>query len=233
MDGNNRWAKANGKGGVAGHKMGAERVRDIVEASIEQGAECLTLYAFSSENWQRPKAEVSALMKLLSIYLKQETKKLKKQGIKLNVFGSRERLSDSILKLIDFAEAETQTGGFVLNIAIDYGGKWDIVQAAKSLADDVQKGLISVDQIDESIFNQRVCLNQLPPPDLMIRTGGDQRISNYLLWQSAYTEFYFTSALWPDFNAEELAKALDDYASRQRRFGKTSEQIEAMSTETK
>ena len=225
MDGNNRWAKTRKKFGIAGHQEGVERVREILEACIASGVKALTLYAFSSENWQRPAAEVKGLMALLQRYLEKEAKLLAKKNVRLRLIGSRERFSKRLVAVMEEAERLTADGECQLNIAVDYGGRWDIVNAAKELARQVQDGSLEIDEIDEALFGQGCQLGDLPPPDLLIRTGGEQRISNYLLWQCAYTEFYFTPELWPDFDGESLGRALEDYAGRQRRYGKTSEQI--------
>lgn len=226
MDGNNRWARQRGLPGPAGHKQGVERVRDVLKASREAGVEILTLFAFSSENWKRPKLEVSALMTLFSTYLKQEAKALHKENVRIRVIGDRSRFSAGLCRQIEEAEALTSEGRMTIVIAADYGGRWDITQAAAALARDVAAGRVSPDHINESRFNAYMSLGDLPPPDLCIRTGGEKRISNFLLWQMAYTELYFTDELWPDFNAASLAVALDSFRSRQRRYGLTSEQIE-------
>lgn len=223
MDGNNRWAKQRGLPGGAGHKAGVETVRKVLEVCAEVGVEVLTLFAFSSENWQRPKAEVSALMALLLNALKREVKRLDKNGIRLKIIGNRERFSPAIQK--HMAEAEALTSGnsrFTVVVAADYGGQWDIVQAARQIASEVAAGELSARDINEDIFAAKMSLAELPPPDLCIRTGGEQRISNFLLWQMAYTELYFTDIYWPDFGRKELLAALRDYSARDRRFGRTS-----------
>ncbi len=227
MDGNNRWAKQRGLPGLSGHKQGVERVRDIMEACKDAEIEVLTLFAFSSENWQRPQKEVSGLMTLFSTYLKNETRKLKKEGVRLRVIGNRDRFSDKLNQLIDNAEQETASGKMTLVIAADYGGRWDIAQAARKMAEQVQSGSLSLDDIDEEQLDAHICLADLPVPDLLIRTSGELRISNFLLWQCAYAEFYFTDVYWPDFDATQLNRAIAEYYSRQRRYGLTAEQIEA------
>lgn len=187
----------------------------------------MTLFAFSSENWLRPKHEVSALMNLFSSYLKKESPELHKNNVRLRVIGRRDRFSKKLCQQI--AEAEQLTlanSGRTLVIAADYGGKWDIAEAAKSLAKDVEAGKLSADSIDESLLAERMSLSDQIAPDLLIRTGGEMRISNYLLWQCAYSEFYFTETYWPDFDERELHQAIVEFAGRQRRFGKTSEQVE-------
>jgi len=225
MDGNNRWAKANGKSGIAGHREGVERIRDIVEYCVEAGVEVVTVYAFSSENWSRPVAEVSGLMGLFKRYLEREAHDLASKGVVLRVIGSRDKFGGSLNKAIVRAEEIASSGRCRLNIAADYGGRWDIANAAKQIAVEVQAGRVSIDEIDESLFSQYCQVGDCPEPDLLIRTGGDLRISNFLLWQCAYTEFFFTDVLWPDFGREELFKAIEEYQTRQRRFGKTAEQV--------
>lgn len=225
MDGNNRWAKLNGKLGVQGHKAGVEKIREVLRACKALDIEVLTLFAFSSENWQRPPKEVEALMGLFLNYLKNEAKKLKAENVRLKVIGSRARFSSKIQKAIVEAESIASEGDHTLVIAADYGGRWDMVQAAQNLATAVQNGELKPDQIDETAIDQQISTNGLPPLDLMIRTGGDHRISNYLLWQAAYSELYFTDVLWPDFGADDLDAAVADFHSRQRRFGKTAEQV--------
>ncbi len=223
MDGNNRWAKQRKLPGAAGHKAGLEAVRTIMEACSDQGIETLTLFAFSSENWRRPETEVSALMSLFLNALKREVKKLVKNNIRLRVIGDRHRFSQAIQQHIADAEQLTAgNDGCTVVIAADYGGRWDIAQAARSLAGRVLTGDIQVSDITPESFQSTISIGELPEPDLCIRTGGERRISNFLLWQMAYTELYFTDTYWPDFNKEEFHKALEDYSRRERRFGKTS-----------
>ncbi|MBB1485041.1 isoprenyl transferase [Oceanospirillum sediminis] len=227
MDGNNRWAKKRFLPGIAGHKAGADAVRSVIRACMQQKVEVLTLFAFSSENWQRPPQEVNALMELFLLSLRREVKQLHKHNIRLNVIGEKSAFSDEIQLAI--ADAEALTSGntaLCLNIAANYGGRWDIVHAARLLAQQVAEGHLTPDQITEDLFDQSVSLCDLPAPDLCIRTAGEQRISNFLLWQFAYTEFYYSPLLWPDFREEALVEAIADYSGRQRRFGKTSEQVE-------
>lgn len=226
MDGNNRWAKLNGKAGVQGHRAGVEKIREVVEACKAHQVEVLTLFAFSSENWQRPPREVEALMGLFLAYLKNEAKKLRAENVRLKVIGNRARFSDKIQKAIAEAENIACDGRYTLVIAADYGGRWDITQAARTLAAAAVRGDLPLDAIDEALLDRHTATADLPPLDLMIRTGGDHRISNYLLWQAAYSELYFTDVLWPDFGADDLSAAVADFHSRQRRFGKTSEQVE-------
>jgi len=219
MDGNNRWARQRGMSGAGGHKMGAERIRDVLTACQELGVATLTLFAFSSENWKRPRQEVEALLSLFHWYLKQETRELREKNIRLRVVGNRERFSPALQRAIDRAETETSGGETNLVIAADYGGRWDMVEAARRLAQKVEAGELSADAIDEQRLHQHTSLAGLSDPDLLIRTGGEVRISNFLLWQCAYTEFYFSPTLWPDFGAEELRAAAEDFHRRQRRFG--------------
>ncbi|HWV14939.1 MAG TPA: polyprenyl diphosphate synthase [Cellvibrio sp.] len=227
MDGNNRWAKQRGMAGVAGHKVGVERIRDAMSACEELGVEVLTVFAFSSENWKRPPLEVEALMSLFLLYLKNEAKALKKKGVRLQVIGNRTRFSPSIQKAIAAAEELTREGKMTLVIAADYGGRWDIAQAAQAAAIAVAEGRLQAADIDENLLHHYTAMADLPPLDLLIRTGGETRISNFLLWQCAYAELYFSDKLWPDFDGDELKKAVTDFNERQRRFGLTSEQVEA------
>ena len=227
MDGNNRWAKKRGLPGPAGHKVGAENVRVVVDACKELGVEVVTLFAFSTENWQRPEKEVGALMSLFLTYLKNEAKKLKKNNVRLLVIGQRDRFSEKLQKLMAEVEELTAEGtDQTLVLAADYGGKWDLAQATKKIAERVALGELKSEDITEATLQQHICLGDLPPVDLMIRTGGEERISNFMLWQCAYAELYFSDCYWPDFNADQLQKAVDEFHLRQRRFGKTGDQIE-------
>lgn len=228
MDGNNRWAKQRALGGIAGHEAGAERVRDVLRAARELNVEVVTLFAFSSENWNRPELEVRGLMSLLSTFLKRERKQLSNEGVELRVVGSRKRLSERLVKLIDDVEKETRIGSkLVLNLCIDYGGRWDIVEAAKEVAREVKQGRLRIEDVTEATLQKHLNFHDLPEPDLCIRTAGEQRISNFLLWQFAYTEFYFADCYWPDFDEAAFKLAADDYYSRQRRFGLRDEQVGA------
>ena len=209
MDGNNRWAKQRGMAGVSGHKVGVERIRDVMAACQEMGVEVLTVFAFSSENWRRPPVEVEALMSLFLLYLKNEAKALKKKGVALRVIGNRERFSPSIKKAIAAAEELTRGGKTTLVIAADYGGRWDIAEAAKKVAQQVAAGELDPAAITEDSLHAQTSLADLPPLDLLIRTGGEVRISNFLLWQCAYTEFVFTDTLWPDFDKSDLNNTHD------------------------
>ncbi|HCM05128.1 MAG TPA: di-trans,poly-cis-decaprenylcistransferase [Oceanospirillales bacterium] len=228
MDGNNRWAKKRFLPGVAGHKAGVDAVRAVVETSAEQGIEVLTLFAFSSENWRRPEVEVNALMKLFIAALEREVKKLHKNNIRLVVMGDKTAFQQKIQDLI--AEAEELTADndrMTLVIAANYGGQWDIANAAKRIALEVEAGNLKAEDINEQLFHKYTWLNEFPAPDLMIRTGGEERISNFMLWQTAYSEFYFSDALWPDFKQQEYKKALAAFANRVRRFGRTDDQLTA------
>ncbi len=227
MDGNNRWARQRGLPGLSGHQAGAERVRELFEACKRHGIEVLTLFAFSSENWRRPSQEVQGLMSLFASYLKKEIKPLQDRGIRLRVIGSRKRFSPRLCKLIEMAEEQTRAGERTLVLAVDYGGQWDIAQAARQLAMKVESGELSSAEINEQMMAGEMALADLPPVDLCIRTAGEQRISNFLLWQMAYAEFYFTDVFWPDFDATSFDAAVHEYFRRQRRFGMTSEQVEA------
>ncbi|MBU2987624.1 di-trans,poly-cis-decaprenylcistransferase [Saccharophagus degradans] len=225
MDGNNRWAKREGKQGIAGHKAGVERIRDVLAACRAQGVEALTLFAFSSENWRRPPIEVEALMGLFYSYLKKEARKLAEEGVALRVIGNRSRFSKSLLRAIEEAESTASDGDATLVIAADYGGCWDIANSARQLAEAAVRGDITPDQIDEQALSNHIQTAGLPPLDLLIRTGGELRISNFLLWQAAYAELYFSDLLWPDFGKDALDEAVADFQRRQRRFGKTSDQL--------
>lgn len=225
MDGNNRWAKQRGAMGISGHKAGVERLRDVLSACRDHNIDVLTVFAFSSENWQRPKKEVDALMSLFYLYLTNETKKLKKEGVRLRVMGSRKRFSKKLLKAIESAEKIANQGDRTLVIAADYGGQWDIVQATQQIVQKVIDGALAVEDISSQSIEHHLALPDLPPLDLLIRTGGEKRISNFLLWQAAYAELYFSDDLWPDFGRESLNMAVEDYQQRQRRFGLTSEQV--------
>lgn len=220
MDGNNRWARREGFPGVAGHRAGAEIVRTIVEACEARGIRYLTLFAFSSENWGRPRAEVRALLALMSRYLRNEVSRLQSDGVRLRVIGRRDRFSPRLQRLIADAEAATAAGDrATLTLALDYGGRWDMTQVARSIARDIREGRLVDEDIDESLISARLSTASLPDPDLCIRTAGETRVSNFLLWQFAYAEFWFTEVLWPDFDESVLDLALADYAVRERRFG--------------
>lgn len=223
MDGNGRWAKKRFLPRVAGHVKGVELVREMVRACLEKGVRYLTLFAFSSENWRRPEEEVSLLMKLFVTALEQEVKKLRQHGVRLRVIGDLSRFDPRLQTLIREAEASTaENDALHLSIAANYGGRWDIMQAVNRLAVAQPE---KAGNWSESDIEPFLSMNFAPEPDLFIRTGGEERISNFLLWQLAYTEFYFTPTLWPDFDTDEFAKAILSYQSRERRFGRTSEQL--------
>jgi undecaprenyl diphosphate synthase len=227
MDGNGRWAKRRFLPRTAGHKAGVNATRRLVELCARAGVSSLTLFAFSSENWSRPDQEVSSLMSLFVSTINSEIETLHKQGIRIRFIGERGRFGQKLRDSIDNAERTTAANtGMNLNIAANYGGRWDILNAARALADQVAAGELVVDQIDDTAFTRQLSLHDLAEPDLFIRTGGESRISNFLLWQLAYTELYFTDVLWPDFDETEFNRALDWYTARQRRFGKIGEQIE-------
>lgn len=228
MDGNGRWAQQRQRPRLVGHRAGARAVNICVEFCLQHGIRVLSLFAFSSENWNRPAEEVGGLMKLFLTALDREVAELHRLGVRIRFIGERDRFADGIRSRM--AEAEARTAGntrMTLAIAASYGGRQDIAMAARSLARDVAAGRLQADAIDEVLFHGRTALADLPPPDLFIRTGGDQRISNFLLWQLAYTELWFTERLWPDVDAALLASAVSDYAGRERRFGLTGEQIAA------
>lgn len=228
MDGNGRWARARNKPRHAGHRAGVRSVRSTVEAAAERGVECLTLFAFSSENWRRPEEEVSNLMSLFVEALRREVDELHRNNVRLRFIGAREQLKPGLIRKISAAEAKTAgNSGLELYVAVAYGGRWDIVEAAKKLATEVANGSRSVSDIDESAFVERLQLAGAPDVDLLIRTGGEERISNFLLWSLAYAELYFTDVLWPDFDKDEFDKALAFFAGKQRRYGHTAEQVEA------
>lgn len=228
MDGNNRWAKQRGLRGVEGHKQGAKTVRDTVENCARAGVEVLTVYAFSSENWRRPEDEVNALMNLFLEALADEVPDLHKNGIRLVFIGDLSAFSPELRKRMQEAMDQTADNTqMTFAVAVNYGGHWDIANACKQVAAKVASGELAIDDITPDAVQQYVALGDLPLPDLCIRTGGEQRISNFLLWQIAYSEFYFTDLYWPDFDNAELEKAFSDYRSRQRRFGRTGQQVEA------
>ncbi|MDR2224687.1 MAG: di-trans,poly-cis-decaprenylcistransferase [Providencia sp.] len=220
MDGNGRWAKQRGKLRITGHKAGVESVRNSVRFAVKNKISSLTLYAFSSENWRRPEKEVSSLMELFVFALDNEVKNLNKNNVKLKVIGDIERFSERLRKRIDKAEALTQNNtGLKLNIAANYGGRWDIANSVKQVFAKVQSGELSIDDINEDAINNSICMHDQECVDLVIRTGGEHRISNFLLWQVAYAEFYFTNVLWPDFDEMVFQDAVDAFSKRERRYG--------------
>jgi len=230
MDGNGRWAKKRGLPRVAGHREGVKSVRDVVEACAQLGVKYLTLFAFSTENWKRPKHEIDTLMKLLIKTLRTETDKLHKNDIKLMAIGDIESLPVEVQRELKEAIEKTKNNKrMVLNLALSYSGRWEIIEAVKGIARDVKSGKIKVEEINDSLFASYLKTAGIPEPDLLIRTSGEFRISNFLLWQIAYTELYICDCLWPDFRRKHLYEAIRDYQKRERRFGMTSEQIKKKS----
>ena len=228
MDGNGRWARAQGKPRHAGHRAGVKAVRATVEAAAERGVQVLTLFAFSSENWGRPEREVSSLMSLFVEALRREVAELHRNNVRLRFIGALDELSKPLQKKIKAAVDKTSHNtGLILNIAVAYGGRWDIANAARVLARKAVAGEIDVDAIDADAIAAELQLGQLPDADLLIRTGGEQRISNFLLWNLAYAELWFTPVLWPEFDKAEFDRALAAFAAKQRRFGQTGDQVEA------
>lgn len=226
MDGNGRWAKGRGQPRIMGHRKGADAVRRIIRLCGDRGVEHLTLFAFSSENWQRPPREVKLLMELFITVLEKDIDVLVENGVRLRIIGDLDRFGKRIGKLIKKAEMRTACNDCMqLTIAANYGGRWDITQACKKLAEKASRGEIDPEKIDEELISSYLVTDGIPDPDLFIRTGGEKRISNFLIWQLAYCELYFTDVLWPDFSKGDFSDALQWFASRERRFGKTSEQI--------
>lgn len=227
MDGNGRWAKQRKLPRTAGHREGVKATQEIIKAAGEAGVKYLTLFAFSSENWNRPKAEVSALMDLFMRSLENEVQNLSENGVRLKFLGATSAFSKKLFKQIQKSEQLTANNDkLFLNIAVNYGGQWDILDATKKLVKEALEGTLSEADINDAALESRLATQDMPAPDLFIRTGGEQRISNFLLWQLAYTELYFSEVLWPDFSPDELSKALEAYRLRQRRFGRTQEQVE-------
>lgn len=226
MDGNGRWANLQGKNRVSGHQQGAKSVREVVEEAVKMEIEFLTLYAFSTDNWSRPKEEVSLLMKLLVNSLKKEFKRLIKNNIRLQSIGNIDGLPNPVKEEFTYVIEKTKNNtGMVLTLALNYGGKEELTAAVKAIAFKVKNSIISPEKVDQSTIIEHLYTQNLPAVDLLIRTSGEERISNFLLWHIAYAELYFTKTLWPDFKKEDLQKALVDYTKRERRFGKTSEQL--------
>jgi undecaprenyl diphosphate synthase len=228
MDGNGRWARLKGKSRIEGHIAGVESVRDVVEACSQLGIPYLTLFTFSMENWKRPENEVSALMQLLIKVIRKETRQLHDNNIRLNVIGNRHMLPGKVQNALgETMELTKNNSSLVLSIALSYSGKWDIVQACRSIAFEVQAGRLSPSAIDEQMLESFLSTSLIPDPELLIRTSGEFRISNFMLWQSAYSEIFFTNTYWPDFRRGQLYEALRDFQSRERRFGQTSEQLQS------
>ena len=226
MDGNGRWAKNQGKFRVFGHESGVLSVKDIVEGCVDIGIKYLTVYAFSTENWNRPIEEVNALMELLISTINQEAETLNKNNVRLNAIGDLKSLPQKCIDdLANVMEITSKNTKCTLTLALSYSAKWEILEAAKRLAQQVQEQKITLEEINEDIFASQLTTAQMPDPELMIRTSGEHRVSNFLLWQIAYTELYFTETLWPDFRREDLFEAIVDYQKRERRFGKISEQL--------
>lgn len=226
MDGNGRWAQKHTLGRISGHRKGAEAVRTTVETCREIGIRYLTLYAFSVENWSRPAREVEALMRLLSDYIQSELSEMMKNGIRLTTIGNRETLDGTVRGLLENAITETAGNqGMVLNLALSYSGRDEILRAVSRIAQDFKTGRLSSPEVTPEAFSGYLDTAAMPDPDLLIRTSGEYRLSNFLLWQSAYTEFYFTDVLWPDFSKGDLLAAIRDFQKRERRFGLTSEQL--------
>ena len=226
MDGNGRWARRHGLPRIAGHRRGVEAVKNLAPAFARRGIPYLTLFAFSSENWQRPSAEVALLLELLATTLETEIRLLHDNDIRLRVIGDLSRFPSRLQRKVAAATALTRDNRALnLTIAINYGGRWDMTQACRSLAGQVERRELAADAVTPALIESRLCTRDLPEPDLFIRTGGEQRISNFLLWQLAYTELYFTGVYWPDFDEGHFDEALTVYARRQRRFGKTGEQV--------
>ncbi|GAB4028052.1 isoprenyl transferase [Spirosoma gilvum] len=226
MDGNGRWAKRQGAARVFGHRNAIKAVREVTEGCAELGVKYLTLYAFSTENWNRPKFEVDALMTLLVHTIREEIKTLMKNNVRLATIGNTESLpTDCRRELAEAIRETSQNTGLTLILALSYSGRWDIVEAAKKLAEDVRDGKLTPEQIDDAVFSHHLATGEIPDPELMIRTSGEMRISNFMLWQLAYAELYMPDVLWPDFRKVHLHEAIVNYQQRERRFGKTSEQL--------
>ncbi len=223
MDGNGRWARARGLPRTAGHRRGAESVRSAVESARELGVSYLTLYGFSSENWKRPAHEVDDLMGLLRLYLRREIKELKRNGVRVRVIGDRERLPADIVELIEGAESDTVVNkGLTLIVALSYGARAEITAAARRIAEDVKAGILETDAVDEDAFERYLSTSGIPDPDLLIRTSGEQRLSNFLLWQCAYAELVFVDTLWPDFSRDDFEDAILEFRRRERRYGSSA-----------
>lgn len=227
MDGNGRWAQQKNKPRHSGHKAGVEATRNIIQECARRGIEALTIFAFSSENWKRPKSEVNLLMELFLTALQRELNKLHKNNVRIRFIGNMSSFPEKLQKKISHASDQTAGNtGLNLTIAAGYGGRWDIVESVRAIIDEVKAGKIDSNDITEESISAHICLSDIPEPDLFIRTGGEKRISNFLLWQLVYTELYFTDILWPDFDVSAFDQALNSFSARQRRFGRTAEQIE-------
>lgn len=232
MDGNGRWAKSRGLSRFAGHQRGGDAVSSIIEACIERGISYLSLYAFSSENWKRPQEEIDALMGLLLHFLQMQREKMLESGVKLRVIGDVTRLTQAVRDALDEAcKATADADRLTLTLALSYGGRDEIVRGVRRLAEQIEQGDLKPEAIDEELFARCLDTHAVPDPDLLIRTGGEERISNFMLWQIAYTELYFTDVQWPDFDGEELGKALDAFHQRRRRYGLIDEQLDQIDKE--
>ena len=226
MDGNGRWAKSKGLDRIFGHREGVDSVDKVMEAASDLGVKYITLYAFSTENWNRPEMEVNALMEILSEALKKYIEKISKNNVRLMVIGDKSRLSKLTLSNLSEAEKMTENNtGLTMVLAISYSSRWEILEATKRIATEVKAGKLSADEIDEKLFSNHLATAGIPDPDLLIRTSGELRISNFLMWQLSYSELYFTPVSWPEFKKEQFFEAIIDYQKRERRFGKTSEQL--------
>lgn len=226
MDGNGRWAQGQGKDRTFGHWSGVESVRDSIEGAVEAGVKILTLYAFSTENWIRPVEEVNILMEILVSSIHHETENLMKNGIRLQAFGQLDALPESCRKeLFEAIDATASNSTLTLNLALSYGSRWEILNAIRIIAGKIEADELKAAEVNEELFNSFLCTAGMPDPDLLIRTSGEQRISNFLLWQIAYSELYFTPKFWPDFRRDDLFEAIYDFQNRKRRFGSTSEQL--------
>nr|WP_083848538.1 polyprenyl diphosphate synthase [Thiorhodovibrio frisius] len=226
MDGNGRWARQRGLPRTAGHRAGAKSVRAVVEECLRRGISALTIFAFSSENWQRPKSEVRVLIELFMSTLRTEMRRLVEHDVRFRVIGDLSAFSEKFQRQVREGEQNTRNNqALTLQVAVNYGGRWDIAQAVRALAGELMAGRLDLDAINEAAIGERLATSGLPDPDLFIRTGGEKRLSNFLLWQSAYSEMYFSELMWPEFDADALALALADFARRQRRFGRTGEQV--------
>lgn len=226
MDGNGRWAKARGKIRLSGHQEGAKSVKNVIEACAQIGIQYLTVYAFSTENWSRPKVEVSGLMNLLVRSIDKEIEEINKQGVKIQIIGELDKLPKAVAKKLNFAIETTKNNTrLTFVIALSYSGRWDIINAVSNIIKDVENKKLTQNDFSQKVFENYLSTDGIPDPELLIRTSGESRISNFLLYQLAYSELYFTDVLWPDFSKEEFFKALLDFQNRERRFGKTSEQL--------
>ena len=233
MDGNGRWANAQGLSRIAGHKRGVDSVKGLIKSCIEHEIPYLSIFAFSSENWNRPRKEVNALMDLLGNALETQTRKLNENGVQLKLIGDLSRFSPRIQQLAERAQADTaKNSKLVFSVAINYGGRWDITQACRQIAEQIATGTLNADDVDETLVESFLSTHGIPDPDLFIRTSGEYRISNFLLWQAAYAEFYFTDVLWPDFDQQAFTEALLKYTHRDRRYGRTKEQCTDIETDS-